>query len=159
MAQTLKAPALDPDSVPARRGSSYPQAFQAEVEDRGKRQLGEALGLTRYGVNLVTLAPGAWSAQRHWHSHEDEFVYVVTGALTLVTEAGEQLLETGMAAGFPAGVADGHHLVNRSGTPATYIEVGDRSPDDEVTYPDIDLFLPSRNKGRVFTNKQGEPYE
>ena len=159
MAQTLKAPALDPGSVPVRRGSSYPEAFQAEVADRERRRLGEALGLTRYGVNLVTLAPGAWSAQRHWHSHEDEFVYVVAGALALITEAGEQVLQAGMAAGFAAGVADGHHLVNRSGEPVTYLEVGDRSPDDEVTYPDIDLFLPSQNKGRAFTNKQGEPYE
>ena len=159
MAQILKAPALDPDSVSVRRGSSYPEPFEAEVEGRGKRQLGAALGLTRYGVNLVTLAPGAWSAQRHWHSHEDEFVYVVAGNLTLVTEAGEQLLEAGTAAGFPGGVADGHHLVNKSSAPAIYLEVGDRSPDDEVTYPDVDLFLTSQAKGGVFTNKQGIPYE
>ena len=158
MTDTLRPPALDPLTLEARRGSSYPPDFQAEVAGRAKRALGEGLGLTNYGVNLVRLEPGAWSAQRHWHSHEDEFVYVLEGEATLVTDEGEQLLGPGMAAGFPAGRADGHHLVNRSDRPVVYLEIGDRSPDDEVHYPDIDLFLPSRRKGQVFTDKTGERY-
>lgn len=158
MTDKLRPPALDPLSLDARRGSSYPPAFQAEVAGRSKRALGNALGLTNYGVNHVCLEPGAWSAQRHWHSHEDELVYILEGEITLVTEQGEQVLGPGMAAGFPAGVADGHHLVNRSDRPAAYLEIGDRSADDEVHYPDIDLFLPSRRKGQVFTDRKGAPY-
>ncbi len=158
MARDVHPPALDPQSVPSRQGSSYPEPFKGPVEGRGKRALGEILGLTNYGVNHVRLAPGAWSAQRHWHSHEDEFVYVLEGELTLVTDAGEQALAAGMAAGFPAGVADGHHLVNNSGRWAAYLEIGDRSADDEVRYSDIDLFLPSRRNGQVFTDKTGTPY-
>ncbi len=158
MPRRVQPPALDPEGVPAREGSSYPEAYKAPVAARRKRALGDAVGLKNYGVNLVTLPPGAWSSQRHWHTHEDEFVYVLDGELTLVTDAGEQLLGPGMAAGFPAGAADGHHLVNRSGGTATYLEVGDRSDDDEVHYSDIDLFLPKRTGDPVFANKKGEPY-
>ena len=158
MTRQLRPPALDPDSVQPREGSSYPEAFKAPVEGRRKRALGTALGLENFGVNLVDLAPGAWSAQRHWHSHEDEFVYVLEGEITLVTDEGEQLLGPGMAAGFPAGRADGHHLVNRSTAPALYLEVGDRRPEDAVHYPDIDLHLPGDSGSRTFTRKNGEPY-
>ena len=132
---------IHPDTLPTRVGSSYPDQFKPEVLEREKKVLGDALGLTHYGVNLVELAPGAWSAQRHWHSHEDEFIYVVRGELSLVTDAGEQTLGTGMAAGFPAGENDGHHLVNRGDEPAVYLEIGDRIAEDECHYPDIDLFL------------------
>ena len=156
MTDKPKPPALDPASVTPRLGSSYPEAFQAICAGREKRVLGDALGLSHFGVNLVTLPPGGASAQRHWHSAEDEFVFVVSGTLTLVTDASEQTLGPGMVAGFPAGVADGHCLVNCGDQPASYLEVGDRRPEaDEVDYPDIDLRVAP---GRVFTNKAGEPY-
>lgn len=154
-----KSAAIKAADVEARRGTTYPQPYRRQVEDRSKRQLGEHFGLTRYGVNLVELPPGAWSAQRHWHSHEDEFVYVLTGELTLITDAGEEVLTPGMVAGFPAGVEDGHHLVNRSGEPASYLEVGDRNDADEVFYPDIDLELRRDDRGRrVFRRRSGEAY-
>jgi len=158
MTGELKPPALDPAEVSVREGSSYPEAFKEPCRTRAKRALGDALGLSNFGVNLVTLPPGAWSAQRHWHSHEDEFVYLLDGALTLITDGGEQVLTAGQAAGFPAGKADGHHLVNKGTVPATYLEIGDRRRDDAVTYPDIDLHLDPAPEGRVFTNKKGEPY-
>ena len=158
MAEKPGAPALDPEEVAVRQGSSYPEAFREPCRTRIKRALGDALGLNNFGVNLVTLPPGAWSAQRHWHSHEDEFVYLLDGALTLITDGGEQVLTAGQAAGFPAGKADGHHLVNKGTVPATYLEIGDRRRDDAVTYPDIDLHLDPAPEGRVFTNKKGEPY-
>ena len=121
--------------------------------------MGDALGLTAYGVNLVRLPPGALSSQRHWHSHEDEFVYVLEGELTLVSDAGEQVLTPGMVAGFPAGKADGHHMINNSEAWAVYLEVGSRSDDDACHYPDIDLFLTSEaSGGRRFTRKNGAPY-
>ena len=153
-----RPPALDPASVPARKGSVYRHPYREQLAGREKRALGDALGLTRFGVNLVELGPGDWSSPRHWHSHEDEFIYVLEGELTLVTDAGDQVLTPGMAAGFPAGVADGHHLVNRSAAGATYLEVGNRSPDDVARYPDIDLVARNGPDGRVFTNRKGEPY-
>src|SRR3546814_2178981 len=109
-----------------------------------------------FGVNLVRLPPGALSSQRHWHSQEDEFVYLLEGELTLITDSGEQVLKPGMAAGFPAGKGDGHHMVNNGKDWAVYLEVGNRSLDDETTYPDIDLFLTSRRHGKSrFTKKNG----
>ena len=158
MTDPLNPPALDPAEVPARAGASYPAPFKEPCQARIKRVLGDALGLGNFGVNLVTLPPGAASAQRHWHSHEDEFVYVVAGVLTLVTEDGEQLLTAGRIAGFPAGRADGHHLVNKGTAAATYLEVGGRDPEDVCSYPDIDLHLAPTPDGHVFTNKKGEPY-
>ncbi|HET6469342.1 MAG TPA: cupin domain-containing protein [Geminicoccaceae bacterium] len=158
MNQGIRPPAVDPASVPARAGSTYPAAFRGPVEARAKRPLGDALGLTQFGVNLVLLPPGTASSQRHWHAREDEFVYVLEGELTLVTDAGEQTLGPGMAAGFPAGRADGHHLINRGTTPATYLEVGTRSPEDEVTYSDVDMRLKRTPEGRAYTSRRGEPY-
>ncbi len=121
--------------------------------------LGDAGGLTQFGVNLTTLEPGAISALRHWHSAEDEFVYVLSGEVTLITDAGAETLTAGMAAAFPAGNTDAHQLVNRSSTPATYLEVGTRSPDDEITYPDVDLHRIKRDGRGTFVRKSGEPYE
>jgi uncharacterized cupin superfamily protein len=159
MAPKLRSPALDPRTVPPRRGSSYPAPFKAAVEEREKRPLGDTTGLTQFGVNLVLLPPGCWSSQRHWHSHEDEFVYVLEGELTLVTDAGEQVLGAGAAAGFPAGTADGHHLINRTDRPATYLEVGTRRDDlDEVAYSDIDMAVRHRDGRQVFVRKSGERY-
>ncbi len=151
-------PAVDPTTLPARSGSGYPEPFRAVVAARTKRALGDLFGLSQFGVNLVEMPPGCWSSQRHWHSHEDEFVYVVSGELVLVTDAGEHAMRAGMVAGYPAGRADGHHLVNRSDQPAVYLEVGTRIAEDETVYPDIDMELRRRPGGHVFVHKNGEPY-
>ncbi len=155
----LKAPALDPRNVEARTDSGYPKIFRAAVTGREKRALGDALGLSHFGVNLVRLGPGVASALRHWHTGEDEFVYVLEGELELVTDAGAQKLGAGMAAGFPAGRPDGHHLVNRSDRDALYLEVGDRRPGDEVEYPDVDLRLVLLDGKETFVHKDGKPWE
>ena len=156
--QALTLPAINPVIVEPRVGSNYPEPFKSLVASRRKQRLGDALGLKTFGVNLTTLPPGARSALRHWHSHEDELIYILNGELVLVTDAGEQLLTAGMAAGFPAGVADGHQLVNRSNVDAVYLEVGDRKPDDAVTYPDDDLMGRATASGRKFCHKDGTPY-
>lgn len=154
----LKLPAIDPATVEAKTGSNYPDHLKSRVAGRSKQRLGDALGLKNFGVNLTTIRPGAASSLRHWHSREDEFIYMLIGELVLVTDAGEQLLTAGMAAGFPAGKADGHQLVNRSNTDAVYLEVGDRVPDDVVTYPDDDLEARATASGRKFFCKNGTPY-
>jgi uncharacterized cupin superfamily protein len=159
MPDAQRTAALDPGTLPERRGSGYPEPFRTAVADRAKRALGDVFGLTQFGVNLVHLPPGCWSSQRHWHSHEDEFVFVVDGELALVTDAGEQAMRPGMVAGFPAGLADGHHLINRSDQPATYLEFGSRRRDvDEVVYSDIDMELRLRGGNHVYMHKNGEPY-
>lgn len=150
----LVPPALDPATVPARTGTAYPEQFRGPCEKRSKQALGNELGIQNFGVNLVRLEPGSWSSQRHWHTREDEFVFVLEGEITLITDVGEQLLRPGTAAGFPKGKADGHHLVNRTDRVAVYLEVGDRAPDDEVSYPDIDL----RHADFHFRHKSGQPY-
>lgn len=151
----FKLPALDPATVPVRQGSRYPAGLAHHSAGRLKQALGDAVGLSNFGVNLVRLEPGVWSALRHWHSREDEFVYIVEGELTLVTDAGEQVLRAGMVAGFPAGVPDGHHLVNRGTKGAVYLEVGDRRDDDDCHYPDADLQYRHQDGG--FTRKDGRP--
>lgn len=138
--------------------SVYPAPFQARIQGRLKRRLGDALGLTNFGVNLVCLRPGAASALRHWHTRQDEFVYVLSGTATLVTESGEQSLEAGMMAGFPKGRPDGHCLVNRGREDVVYLEIGDRSPGDAVTYPDDDLAARAGPAGWLFTRKDGTPW-
>ena len=158
MSSRPRAPAMDPTTLEPRTGSSYPREYQTQVAGRKKRTLGDPLGITHYGVNLVELAPGAWSSQRHWHSAEDEFVFVVSGRITLVTDGGRQVLGAGMVAGFPAGKADGHHLVNEGDASAVYLEIGDRSDEDAVVYPDIDMQLTSPNEGREFQHRDGRPY-
>ena len=158
MSSKLRPPAFDPVAVPARTGSAYPEPFKSRVSSRRKQRLGDALELKNFGVNLTTLPPGAVSALRHWHTHEDEFIYVVSGELVLVTNDGEQRLSSGMCAGFPAGKPDGHCLVNRSEKDAVYLEVGDRRPEDAVTYPDDDIAGRATPQGRRFTRKDGTPY-
>ena len=159
MPDALSSPALDPQSVAVRCGSSYPPPFQEICQNREKQALGDALGLTQFGVNLVRLAPGAASAQRHWHTCEDEFIYVLEGELVLVTEAGEQALGAGMAAAFPGGREDGHQLINRGSETARYLEIGSRIPGEEVHYPDIDLHLVLKAEGgHRFQRKNGEAY-
>ena len=155
---TLQRPAVDPAEVRERRGSLYPEPFRSRVADRVKRALGDACGLTKFGVNLVTLGPGCQSALRHWHTLEDEFVYVLEGELVLVSNAGEQLLAAGMCAGYPAGVRDAHHFVNRSGRPARYLEVGSRIEGDNAFYPDDDLMWIAREDGEQAAHKDGRPY-
>lgn len=157
-ASKTRAPTLDPASIEAKRGSAYPEAFAGPCAAREKRALGDAFGLVNFGVNLVRLPPGAWSSQRHWHTRQDEFVYMVAGELTLVTDAGEMLLTPGMVAGFAQGDADGHHLVNRGKEDALYLEVGDRTAGDEVDYPDIDMAARMVEGGRRFVKKDGTPY-
>jgi len=151
-------PALDPVTVAPRSGSGYPAPYRDAVAKREKRALGDALGLSHFGVNLVRLPPGTASAQRHWHSAEDEFVYILEGEVELVTDAGAQRLTAGMAAGFPAGRPDGHQLVNRSAHDVLYLEVGDRQVGDEVDYPGIDLRLLHRNGRDFFAHKDGTPW-
>ena len=154
----LTLPALDPAAVPERRGSSYPEPFRTRVADRAKRRLGEACGLTRFGVNLVTLGPGAQSALRHWHTLEDEFVYVLEGEVVLVTEGGEQLLSAGMCAGYPAGRRDAHHFVNRGSAPVRYLEIGSRIDGDNAFYPDDDLMWGFDENGEYAAHKDGRRY-
>ena len=158
MRPDLKPPALDPESVPVKTGGDHPEPFRTAIAAREKRALGDALGLRNFGVNLVRLPPGTVSTLRHWHSRQDEFVYVVAGELTLVTEGGAQLLTAGMAAGFPAGVPDGHVLENRTETDALYLEVGDRTEGDEVDYPDIDLLVRHIDGEERYVHKNGTPY-
>ena len=156
--QSVTAPALDPATVEARKGTNYPLPFAGEAAEREKRPLGDALGLKNYGVNLVRIPAGGMSSERHCHSRQDEFVYVLEGELVLVTDAGEQTLGPGMAAGFPAGSGDGHHLVNRTDKDARYLEVGDRTEGDEVDYPDIDMLIRIIDGERKYVHKDGTPY-
>ncbi len=154
----LKIPALDPETVEPRIGSNYPEPFAGEVAAREKRPLGEALGLKNFGVNLARVPAGTISSQRHCHSRQDEFIYVLEGELVLVTDAGEQTLRPGMAAGFPAGSGDGHHLANRTDKDALYLEVGCRTEGDEVDYPDIDMLVRIIDGERKHVHKDGTPY-
>lgn len=156
MTKSLKLPALQPESAEARQGTDYPGKYNNIVAGRARRALGDALGLSQFGVNSVHLAPGAASAQRHWHSKEDEFVVILQGEVVLISDGGEQILRAGDTAGFPAGIADGHHLVNKGSEEAVYIEIGSRVTGDVVDYPDIDLVY--LKEAGIFTNKRGEYY-
>lgn len=153
----LQSPALDPMTVPTKSGSGYPEPYRAAVVAREWRPLGDAFGLKNFGVNLVRLKPGVASSQRHWHTHEDEFVYMLEGEAVLVTDAGEQVLTPGMCAGFPAGKPDGHHLINRSDRDAVFLCVGDRRDGvDLCEYPDIDLALRWEGGKYYYVHKNGE---
>ena len=154
----LKLPALDPQTAEERRGSGYPEPFKSRMGDRVKRRLGQACGLKNLGVNLVTLAPGGQSALRHWHTLEDEFVFVLEGEVVLVTNEGEQTLGAGMCAGYPAGSRNGHHFINRSQKPAKYLEMGTNVPGDTAFYPDDDLSLRETEDGMVYAHKDGRRY-
>jgi uncharacterized cupin superfamily protein len=154
----LSLPALDPASVPERRGSGYPEPFRSRMGDRVKRRLGDACGLTRFGVNLVTLGPGGQSALRHWHTEEDEFVSVLEGEVVLVTDAGEQVLHAGDCAGYPSGKPDAHHFINRGGAPARYLEIGNRAPADRAHYPDDDVQMATDGGSIRYVHKDGRAY-
>jgi len=149
-------PKIDLQALPVRTGTGYPDPFNAHSQGRTRRRLGDAGGLADFGVNLMTLPPGQWSSQRHAHSHEDEFVYVLEGELTLVEDGGPQVLRAGDAACFPKGTGNGHHLQNTGATLAVYLEVGSRQPDDLTTCVDIDLM--SANRDGVWRHKDGTPY-
>lgn len=150
---------VNPEDVAEITTSNYPQQFKPVVAGRVKKRLGNAAGLKNFGVNLVRLAPGSCSALRHWHSCQDELIYVLEGDVSLVTNTGEQVLKPGMAAGFPAGDVDGHHLVNRSNSDVVYLEIGDRTSGDSAHYPDDDLIAQASGNGWIFTRKNGEVYE
>lgn len=150
-------PKIDINDAPTHFGTSYPPPFDERCAGRRRWALGDAAGLTQFGVNLLRLPPQQWSSQRHWHLAEDEFLYVLEGEVVLVTDAGEQIMRAGDCAAFPAAVADGHHLQNRSDSEAVILEMGSRRPNEDAgTYPDIDLALPSRSAGYV--HKDGTPY-
>ena len=141
------------------KASSYPEKFRARVAGRDKRPLGDLFGLTNFGVNLTLLKPGAESALRHAHARQDEFVYILEGRPTLITDAGEIVLEPGMCAGFKAGTGDGHHLVNRSKEDVLYLEIGDRTRGDSAIYPDEDLQVVQDAEGNWrYLHKDGKPY-
>src|SRR5580765_2320139 len=127
---SIKSPALDPATLSPRSTSGYPEPYRSRVLPREKRALGDALGLTKIGVNLTTLPPGKESSMRHFHTHEDEMVFVIEGEVVLRTDDGEQTLTAGTCAGFPAGVRNGHQLVNRRARPARYLEISNRDPAD-----------------------------
>jgi uncharacterized cupin superfamily protein len=150
-------PKIDLAAVPQIQGSGYPPPFDAPCADRIRQRLGEAGGLGDFGVNLMRLPPGGWSSQRHWHSHEDEFVYVLEGELALIEDDGETILRAGDCAAFPKGSGNGHHMKNRSEKMATYLEVGSRVYDDLTTCSDVDMM--SANADGRFVHKDGTPIE
>jgi uncharacterized cupin superfamily protein len=150
-------PKIDIARVPERKGSGYPSPFDQPCAPRVRKPVGDEAGLNDFGVNLLSLPPGAWSSQRHWHSEEDEFVYVVSGELVLVTDEGETTLRSGDCAGFPKNKPNGHHLINKSSAVATCLEIGTRSRGIDVcTYSDIDMKID--DKDGVYRHKDGKPY-
>jgi uncharacterized cupin superfamily protein len=151
-----RMPKIDAATAKIRKGTGYPPPFDAPCTARTRQRLGEAGGLRDFGVNLTRLPPGCWSSQRHWHSHEDEFVYVLAGEVVLIEDGAETPLRAGDCAAFPAGTGNGHHLINRAATVATYLEVGSRKPDDLTTCADVDMM--SSNADGRFVHKDGTPY-
>ncbi|KEA06480.1 cupin domain-containing protein [Agrobacterium sp. SHOUNA12C] len=149
-------PKINVAAVPKRKGSGYPAPFDAPLVERIRQRLGNAGGLTDFGINLMHLPPGNWSSQRHWHSHEDEFVYVLEGELTLIEDEGETVLRAGDCAAFPKGTGNGHHMINRSDATAVYLEIGSRQPADITTCSDIDMM--STNADGRFVHKDGTAY-
>lgn len=148
---------IDPSVIGIERGSDYPPPFDAPCRDIERKRLGDAAGLDQFGVNLLRLPPGAWSSQRHWQIASDEFVYVVSGEVVLVTDAGEETLRTGEAAGFKAGVPDGHHLQNRGTSDAVILELGTRLPGDGCYYSDHDMMIIDDDQVG-HTRRDGTPY-
>ena len=147
-------PKIDIARVVERKGSLYPEPFRNKAKNRVRQRLGEAAGLSDFGVNLVRLPPGEWSSQRHWHSHEDELVYVLAGEVTMVTDAGEEILRAGDCAAFPKATPDAHNFINRSAAEAVYLEIGSRHDEDVTQYPDIDLHFANH----AYSHKNGAPY-
>ena len=159
---SLKKPALDPMSLPPRVSSGYPEPYRSRVLPREKRALGDPLGLTRIGINHTTLPPGKESSMRHWHTLEDEFIFVLSGEVVVKSDGGEQVLGPGMCAGFPASAdgktGDGHQLINRGSVPAVYLEISNRVKGDEAYYPDVDLHYNGPDAPVMFTRKDGSRF-
>jgi uncharacterized cupin superfamily protein len=158
---TLQKPALDPATIEPRTQTAYPEPYRSRVLPREKRGLGDALGLTKIGINRTMLPPGKVSSMRHWHTHEDEFIFVLEGELTLHTDCGEQVLRAGQCAGFPAGSQDGHAFANRGTVPAVYLEISNRDPQDTAYYcdPSVDMVWSAPHaRGRI-TRRDGSEYE
>jgi uncharacterized cupin superfamily protein len=145
---------IDLALVPAQNGSSYPSPFDEPCRAQSCQRLARHAGLTRFGVNLTVIEPEAWSSQRHWHDREDEFIWVLDGELTLISNAGEETLRAGDCAAFRSDDPDGHHLVNKSGRRATVLEIGNSDPQDRCVYPDIDMIADARG----YTHRDGTPY-
>jgi uncharacterized cupin superfamily protein len=143
-------------SVAVEDGSNYPPPFNQPCVGQTCQRLARSQGLSRFGVNLSTIPPGGWSSQRHWHSHEDEFVWVVDGELTLITQSGEEVLRAGDCAAFKAGEPDGHHLINRTQVPARVLEIGNADRSDVCAYADIDMMAGPGDLG--YTHRDGTPY-
>jgi uncharacterized cupin superfamily protein len=156
---TTKPSAVVVKDLPLKTGSGYPAPHAEKVKGRSRYAgLGDLFGLDQFGVNVVTLAPGSWSSQRHWHAEEDEFIYVLKGEVVLADDAGDHVLTEGMCAGFKAGNGNGHHLKNESAEPAVYIEVGSRKPKDHVTYSDIDMLAIKDGGPWRFVKKDGSGF-
>ena len=149
-------PKLDLALIPRHRGSGYPPPYDQEPANRVRQRLGDAGGLTQFGINRIELPPGTWSSQRHWHSEEDEFVFVISGEVVLITGDGEETLKAGDCATFARNAPVGHHLVNRSAAMAVCLEVGGRSATDRTVYPDVDLLFDP--KVDAYTHRDGTPY-
>ena len=149
---------IDVDGLTPVVGTLYPPPFDLPCRGRERSKLGDAAGLSQFGVNLCRLPPGAWSSQRHWHTGGDEFVYVLSGEVVLVTDGGEEVLRAGDAAGFPAQDTNGHCFQNRSEHDAQILEIGTRVPEDTAYYPDIDMVAPAGGKPAVYTHRDGTPY-
>jgi uncharacterized cupin superfamily protein len=158
MSKQTARPVVASQVPPRSKPSNYPAQFAARVAGRQKQALGDVFGLKSFGVNRTVLKPGAMSALRHWHSVQDEFVYILSGRPTLVTDAGETELRPGMCMGFKGGDPDGHHLVNRSEEDVVYLEIGDRLPGDAGAYPDDDLKAVMVDGKWQFQHKDGSPY-
>jgi uncharacterized cupin superfamily protein len=152
-------PKIDIGKAKVRTASFYPQPWRAVTDGREKTMLGDVAGLTQFGVNLTRLKPGAASSLRHWHEAEDELVYVLEGEMILIEDGGETVLRPGDAAGFKAGVANGHQLVNRSQHDALYLEIGTRAPRERAHYADVDLVVDRDERGARFSRRSGEPYQ
>ncbi|MGA7486425.1 MAG: cupin domain-containing protein [Xanthobacteraceae bacterium] len=150
-------PRIDIGKVPAQQIASYPKEFAAAISGREKQRIGDAVGLTQFGVNITRIKPGSASALRHWHEQEDEFIYVLTGELVLQENDGETVLKPGDAAGFKAGSGVAHCLVNRTDRDAVYLEVGTRANSERVHYPDVDFMMERDASGRRYFRKSGEP--
>jgi len=149
---------IDPKDLPAHLGTFYPPPYDQPCRPRERRKLGDAAGLTQFGVNLMRLPPRAWSSQRHWHLKQDEFVYVLNGEVALVTNTGEEILKAGDCAGFKAGDEDGHHFQNRSDKDVLLLEIGTRIAGDGANYPGIDLVHPADGIPAMYTHLDGTPY-
>jgi len=150
---------LDLDRIDIRRGSGYPERYASQLGDRRSLALGDAGGLTQFGAKLTILGTGAMSSMRHWHEQQDELVWVVSGELSLVDDEGETVMRAGECAAFPAGVANGHHFLNRGDSEARFLVVGTRTPEEVANYPDIDLRYECTSGGARFTRADGSALE